>query len=506
MKFSDWISSLGSITIPDKIWECDKLTPVDIKVFYCFLRIEKQGLEGVEVIHDSSGNLILNSTASALKKFAGISYSTLTNSLNRMENAGIVLFDKGKTNVEIVVLKSFFDDCPTPPDNDKKDKEDKGELEEENHEEEKEQAEEQEQPVKVQEEEQKNKENNVIEEAKKKQEELNEKNPFNLSEEEKAILKVARYYEQCVRAKTNRTGQRFLPRKSDPRKNKRWRFFEKLYHICKENGWDYRLYLDAQFERSRNWKKFSYPLPNMLCSATSQKYYQNWIKDKRERMGYEADAEYVKLKPQQEEAGLKRQISKEIQKSAKTMSNYIKSYKNNNDPLYAKLMELKNFSSNYSPFYLYQLEWYRDYFLAFILDETDSVYKRIAETWEMLEKSKNLQEFVLKEIEKWEKKYGIPPTPESPEEAEICLAKQSIRGKWERMKREMILGYSESKARKTGEDYEKFIQKFPDLKSFFKSCRQVYYQNNSQHIDFLDLDKKISAEVLGLETDEEDQN
>src|SRR5690606_39909470 len=115
LKFADWISSLGTISIPDKIWECNKLNPVDIKLFYCFLRIEKEGLEGVEVIHDSSGNLILNSTASALKKFAGISYSTLTNSLTRMENAGIILFDKGKTNVEIVVLKSFFDDCPTPP-------------------------------------------------------------------------------------------------------------------------------------------------------------------------------------------------------------------------------------------------------------------------------------------------------------------------------------------------------------------------------------------------------
>lgn len=498
MKFVDWISSLGSITIPDKIWECDKLTPVDIKLFYCFLRIEKEGLEGVEVIHDSSGNLILNSTASALKKFAGISYSTLTNSLTRMENAGIILFDKGKTNVEIVVLKSFFDDCPTPPEGDK---EMEDEKEEGNNEEETEKTEQEKGG-----EEQQNEENGVIEEAKKKQEELSEKNSFDFSEEEKAILKVARYYEQCVRAKTNRTGQRFLPVKSDPRKNKRWKFFEKLYHICKENEWDYRLYLDAQFDRAKHWKKFNYPFPNMLCSPSAQKYYLNWIKDKREKMGYEADADYVKLKPKQEEAGLKKQIQKEIKRSAKSMSNYIKSYKNNDDPLYAKLMELKNFPSNYSPFYLYQLEWYRDYFLVFILDETDSVYKRIAETWEMLEKSKNLQEFVLKEIEKWEKKYGIPPTPESPEEAEICLAKQSIRGKWERMKREMILGYSESKARKTGEDYEKFIQKFPDLKSFFKSCRQVYYQNNSQHIDFLDLDKKISAEVLGLETDEEDQN
>lgn len=99
----------------------------------------------------------------------------------------------------------------------------------------------------------------------------------NIDPKEKAILDVAHYYENRVRKTLNSFGFRALSK--DYKNHKNWKQFTKIYELCQENNWDYRVYLDSQFWRVSNWtRKQKYPYVNQCYSEAAQKSYHNYVR------------------------------------------------------------------------------------------------------------------------------------------------------------------------------------------------------------------------------------
>lgn len=87
------------------------------------------------------------------------------------------------------------------------------------------------------------------------------------------------YYENLICKTTNSIEYNLLPNKR--KKNHRnWAHIFRCYKLCLENNYDYKVYLDAQFESFKNWKnkgKIKYPMPTMLCSERAIKAYENYV-------------------------------------------------------------------------------------------------------------------------------------------------------------------------------------------------------------------------------------
>lgn len=88
------------------------------------------------------------------------------------------------------------------------------------------------------------------------------------SEDDTECLKTfIPYYEKCVMFYDNRLSYSALNNKIFPKSSKYWNSLFKAYSLCKENGWDYKQFLECQFESSKFWehrKTIRYPMPNML--------------------------------------------------------------------------------------------------------------------------------------------------------------------------------------------------------------------------------------------------
>lgn len=102
-----------------------------------------------------------------------------------------------------------------------------------------------------------------------------------ITPQEASVLKIAEYYEYKCRKVLHSSGYRALGK--DFRSHKNWKPLNKIHDLCVENGWDYKIYIDAQFERCKGWKrKQPYPYLNQCYSDNAQKYYSKYIKDYKE--------------------------------------------------------------------------------------------------------------------------------------------------------------------------------------------------------------------------------
>lgn len=110
---------------------------------------------------------------------------------------------------------------------------------------------------------------------------------------EMKVFKVVEYYEHRCRKAIN--SPKFRALSKDFRNHKNWKFFVQIYELCKENKWDYRVYIDAQFDRLQFWKhKQPYPYANQFTSEGAQKYYQYYVKDYKEKYSVTGQ---IKVKP-----------------------------------------------------------------------------------------------------------------------------------------------------------------------------------------------------------------
>jgi hypothetical protein len=239
------------------------------------------------------------------------------------------------------------------------------------------------------------------------EEKLRELGGFTFTE--KAIVSVSRHYEMLVSRFNHTSGYRSLPRKN-PQQHKNWKPFLKLYNLCNEKGWDINLYLDAQFDRAKKWwkdSKIKFPLPSMLCSEKSQKYFVSYLEDRQEK--YQHDVTGKNVLKGQRTVSMKQKLIEDVVQSAKYLSMYIRDDDDAAEREKDKALRLFHSWEGYSSAYLYSVPWFREYLKE--LEKAQPENKRVKETLEafhMIDRSKKLKELIDKTVEMAERQFGIP--------------------------------------------------------------------------------------------------
>lgn len=97
-------------------------------------------------------------------------------------------------------------------------------------------------------------------------------------DEEKCITEFVPYYENLICKVTGRVEFSVLNHATHKKASRNWTPLWKCYKLCIDNNWDWRIYLDAQFESFKNWDaNMPYPMPNMLYTDRALKAYENYI-------------------------------------------------------------------------------------------------------------------------------------------------------------------------------------------------------------------------------------
>lgn len=87
------------------------------------------------------------------------------------------------------------------------------------------------------------------------------------------------YYENLICSVTNSVQYQLLDNIRNKKLSRLWKPIWKTFMLCKEHEWDWKIYLDAQFESFKNWNKsnLKFPMPNMLYSERALNAYDNYI-------------------------------------------------------------------------------------------------------------------------------------------------------------------------------------------------------------------------------------
>ncbi|MHA1226126.1 MAG: hypothetical protein ACTSPV_05220 [Candidatus Hodarchaeales archaeon] len=157
---------------------------------------------------------------------------------------------------------------------------------------------------------------------------------FNrFSEEDLKIIDLGLFYQQVRREKTGtKFYETFYPRTVtigrgknkkrkvlSPKENVNWKWFKKAYQIIKDNHYDMREFIIAQFEEMENWEKFPIPTPRSLTQVAAIDRYDRWkVKKNRKKLLEERpllEAEKIK-KAEKEFAYLVKEMLKNNNKEA----------------------------------------------------------------------------------------------------------------------------------------------------------------------------------------------
>ena len=147
------------------------------------------------------------------------------------------------------------------------------------------------------------------------------------------------YYENLVCKATGAISHSALSNAQYKKRSKNWKSLWKTYLLCKNNGWDYRIYLEAQFESVANWTvKVRYPVPNTLYSDRAIAAYKAYLYRNEESYkaeGYDIKAISKNVGTYEEEC------EKKIRESAELIKKDLEYYMKNLPDLFSSLPEHK---------------------------------------------------------------------------------------------------------------------------------------------------------------------
>lgn len=105
------------------------------------------------------------------------------------------------------------------------------------------------------------------------------------------------YYENLICSRTGELEHKLL-KNARYKKSPHWKHIWKVWQLCYERGWDWRVYLDSQFESFENWEvkgTYKWPLPNMLYSERAVKAFEAYIY--RNETAYQKEGHNIKAVP-----------------------------------------------------------------------------------------------------------------------------------------------------------------------------------------------------------------
>ena len=224
---------------------------------------------------------------------------------------------------------------------------------------------------------------------------------------EKKVLEVCEYYEYKCRQAIHSTGFKALGK--DFRNHKNWKFFVKIYEMCKDNNWDFRVYIDAQFDRVRYWSHNQlYPYANQFTSEGAVKYYHNYVKDYKEKHSVTGE---ITVKSEKVKS-VNQQIIDDVIKDCEGIAEYIEKAKKrraNKDlsPEQIKILYLSDHWMGLSVSYLTSIPWFLSYLEQFP-EETFLI--ELKQEIQAIKNSNKLYNLTVDIVRKVESQMGIPET------------------------------------------------------------------------------------------------
>ncbi len=428
MNIIERICEIGrdTVVIPDSVWNHPDLKPTDIKLYKVLLDFGKKVFD-TDGKTDGYYNPIIDIAQAILAEKVGVTVKTLHSCLVRLKNVGLVTIEdyRGfKRNNLITIVGEFFGILPKEKKSiDKSDTVQKAsdklyEVKEERRNKRAEinkaitkAPERQNKPDDDKKEEEtgdsmENNSQSLQENDKLKEYEAKLRELGGFTQREKAIIGVAKHYEMLVCKHTKKPAHRSLSKKN-PMGHKNWKLYEKFLNLCEERGWDANLFLECQFDVAKKyWTNGRYPYVNMLCSEKAQQSFEWFLRDRREM--YAKEAKKVNTGATKTKS-MKKILMEEIVYSAKFLPMYIDQDGDEQRRKEDKAMWIYNSWESFAPAYLWSIPWFRKFIKE--LQEAQPEDKKIASvvaTFEMINKSKRLQEVVMKTVEAVEKQLDIP--------------------------------------------------------------------------------------------------
>ena len=231
---------------------------------------------------------------------------------------------------------------------------------------------------------------------------------FILSPLEEKIMEVAHYYEYKCRVCTGTTGWRCVGKNF--REHRNWKYLIRIYNLCDENKWDYKKYIDSQFDRASYWNHKDgkkYPYLNQFFSEGAIKYYHSYIKDCKEKYSPTGKAKVKTSVPQ----SYVQDVADSIVKDCGNYLDYLKFQKKRKSqrgftPEQIKLTYVLDHVMSLSPYYWASLDWSVSYLKSFENPMVQEVIDKVVQ----YQKSKAMMSVIAKVVTEVEKHFGIVPT------------------------------------------------------------------------------------------------
>lgn len=212
------------------------------------------------------------------------------------------------------------------------------------------------------------------------------------------IIEIANHYNMLVVEKTKKAGHTVLPYKN-PEKSKHWVHFETVYEICRLQQWNPKVYIEAQFDRAKGWKKIPYPYPNSLHSANALRHYIKYYGDMRRK--YEKDANKKRNIVEKDTVTVQELIRDSIKKDCLFLKQRLKNSKEKGRD---KALTLFSEWVNFSPFYLWSVPWFHDIVPTLSGKRAD----KIKIEFDRIDTSPMMKNTIRKSVQEMEDKFDIP--------------------------------------------------------------------------------------------------
>lgn len=230
---------------------------------------------------------------------------------------------------------------------------------------------------------------------------------ISLNEDDEKILDIVKHYDMLAR-KYNNSVEYYSLSTKNPKADENWIYFESLYYVCEENGWDAKIYLEAQFMRAKKWEneKIKYPLPHMLISENTQNWYPRYIRDTKEKYSISEKKELISMKT----SDTNEEIKEDILKSIKALKESLSFSRKKLEPALDKVAYVSYNWRVMSSYYLWSVDWFHQFLHDFKESKMsfNEREQKIISYFDSIQQNKNVQLYIKHCVEELNKQYDIP--------------------------------------------------------------------------------------------------
>ena len=231
-----------------------------------------------------------------------------------------------------------------------------------------------------------------------------------LSSDERKVMEVKRYYEMKCSISLNTSGFCAMSTKYEGwRKNKKWKWLCKLQKQCETNGWDYRVFIDSQFDRLKWFKsEQKYVFLNQFFSQGAINYYHRYVKNYKQCHSVLSNAAVKTM----ETKNFIQRVADTVVIDCERIKYFIKTahkrprLRDKTDEE-LKIIYFSNHWMSLSKYYLSHLPWFKDWLKT--LPQSKTVTDLINDLDE-IQKSPSMARKIKLLVEEAERQMGVPKT------------------------------------------------------------------------------------------------